>query len=79
MYTNMQQKHRKANEASLSVCSYSKEPFAVFILNFKSCPVALLVFKTNIDSQVQLNIYYNSNVHSKTFVSMCIYTVMDLI
>ncbi len=25
------------------------------------------------------NIYYNSNVHAKRFVSMCIYVVMDLI
>ncbi len=25
------------------------------------------------------NIYYNSNVHTKTFVSMCKYVVMDLI
>ncbi len=48
----------------------------------------ILLLETNVDYVIDkdesitfcsYNIYNNSNVHTKTFVSMCICAVMDLI
>ncbi len=41
-----------------------------------------LMWTTDKDQSITFcsyNIYYNSNVYTKTFVSMCIYVVKDLI
>ncbi len=51
----------------------------VFVISARLCWKAM--FTTVKDESITFcsyNIYYNSNVHTKTFLSMSMYEVMDL-